>query len=102
MRCHKVLELTEEYIMGELNADRRAFIENHFRECADCRKEYEEIKVLVNNIRNIKNRLNPEEVNITMNKRNIVKQLGRPERHPFMRFVPGFAACVFLVMFLLA
>ena len=102
MRCHKILELTEEYIMGELDEDQRTLVENHFRECADCRKEYEEIKALVSNIQNIKNRLNTEEVIITMNKKNIVNQLEKSERHPFTRFVPGIAACIFLVMFLFA
>ena len=98
MNCHKVLKLMEEYVMNELGEDQRILVEKHCRECADCRKEYEKIKALVGNIQNIKNRLNTEEVVITMNKKNITSQLEKKERHLFTRFVPTIVACVFLVV----
>ncbi|HOM01800.1 MAG TPA: zf-HC2 domain-containing protein [Acetivibrio sp.] len=102
MNCDKFLELMEEYIMEELDEVANRMMEKHLSECEKCRAEYRETKEIIGNLRGIKESAVIKEDVLNMNKKNIVKKAGSlKNKRPFMRFVSGAAAVVFLGMFLL-
>lgn len=53
MDCDKALELISLYIDGELNKEEQEEIIRHMERCESCRKEYESIKEMVEELNNI-------------------------------------------------
>ncbi|MFZ5990013.1 MAG: zf-HC2 domain-containing protein [Bacillota bacterium] len=100
MKCNKVLELIEEYIMGELDLDTRMLVDKHLQQCDACMTEYEETKEVIGGLHQLKNSLKIKEDILDMSKRSIVKNVRR-NRKPLGRALSGVAAGVFFAMFLL-
>ncbi|GAE88593.1 zf-HC2 domain-containing protein [Acetivibrio straminisolvens] len=102
MNCDRFLELMEEHIMGELDANLSKMMEKHFFECEKCQAEYRETKEIISNFKDIKQSVIIKEDVLNMSKKNIVKKAGsRKGKKPLMSFVSGAAAVVFFGMFLL-
>ncbi|NLD50893.1 MAG: hypothetical protein GX660_27440 [Clostridiaceae bacterium] len=101
MNCSRVIEMIEEYIMGELDRDSNLAIEKHLSECSSCRLEYEELKETIGSLHDLKNSIRIREDIMMMNKRSIVKNYSK-KRRPVLRGVSVAAAGMFLVMFLIS
>lgn len=91
MNCEKVLDLIEEYIMGELDLETRFMMEKHLQECSVCTTEYKETEEVIRGVRNIIN--NKEDI-LNMSK------IGEKRRRWGIS-LPSVAAAVFFAMLLL-
>lgn len=47
MLCDEVRELLYEYIYGELEEEKKIAVQEHMKNCSNCEKEYDELKVLL-------------------------------------------------------
>ena len=50
MNCHEIKDLFTEYMTGELENDQKAEAQSHFAECAECRKEIEDLTLIWNKL----------------------------------------------------
>ena len=53
MRCKKVKRELSAFIDGEISSKLKREIEEHLHQCADCFREYQEFKVLIQKTANI-------------------------------------------------
>lgn len=99
MNCSKVVEMIEEYIMGELDKDTNLAIEGHLGECGACRLAYEEMKETIDSLHDLKKSIRIKEDIMIMNKKGISKNYSK-NRRPVFRGFSAVAAGVFFLMFL--
>ncbi|WP_010681251.1 zf-HC2 domain-containing protein [Acetivibrio cellulolyticus] len=94
MNCEETLELLEEYIIGELDLEKRQLVEKHLQDCSDCNTEYMETEEVIRGLHNLKNsKIASGDI------LNMSKMVG--ERKKWEMPIPSVAAAVFFVMFLL-
>ena len=50
MKCKQIEKYVPDYFAGELEKDKKVLIEKHLKQCENCRKEVEELRILWDNI----------------------------------------------------
>lgn len=100
MNCDKVLELIEEYIMGELDENSSKMVEEHLLNCEVCKKEFEETKEIISSLHDLKESITIKEDVLDMSKRNIVKKASKRSKKPVRKYLSGVVAAMFFGMFL--
>jgi|GEM_PF-1762702 len=102
--CSNIESLISAYLDGELTEDEMTELNEHFESCRDCRLKFNEIKGVVNLLRNLDDEELPETFSQDLHERLMKesrKEFGRRFlRNPFIKLVPAAAACLLLVFVL--
>jgi anti-sigma factor RsiW len=90
MKCDLPIELLNGYLDGELDAQERARVEAHLRECEACQIELEVLKRLDEQVRKRVYEEPTREFVFTLNRR-VMDTIRMAPRRSFFRFAPVFA-----------
>ena len=90
MKCDLPIELLNAYLDGELDAQKKARVENHLRDCPACREELETLRKIDEQIRERVFEEPSREFVFSLNRR-IVDTVRVPPRRSFFRYAPVFA-----------
>ncbi len=91
--CEKIRELFSPYIDGEVTNEERELVDNHIKECAECKTEHEKLKKTVEMLNF--SALSPEE---DLEKAVLTSIRSNARRNRFIRLGSTIAACFVLVV----
>lgn len=94
MSCEDIKVLLDEYITGELAESDKAMVEEHLSTCSECRREYNELKALKNQLKELEEKL-PEGFEERLTRK--IKKEKRSAYFYVSRFGVSVAAAVVLI-----
>lgn len=91
MNCNEVKELISEYIDKQLDSKMNAEFEEHIRTCEDCRKELNEMKSMLDLLKDLPSEELPKDFKINLHNRLLEEQAKQKKKMKFNIFANRYA-----------
>lgn len=97
--CNEIKDLLSFYLEGQLHENERKQVVSHLESCVDCKKELEQLSILLEGIKDVEQLELPEDFNQKLHDKLINTDQGEHKRFYTFTWASGLVACFLLLIF---